>query len=191
LLCRAYPQEQLWARLADVERMQHEKLILVLGVRASGGVGEPCLALPQKRSTKPAPKPWRRWRGDAGRAERRQARGVFFLHFLCRDKESGMKSPYAQKTTCVVFLCLFCSSLPENMLVTSTLTVTEGGAEANDGLGFSALLWSLVSPRDLTKSPDRFTDKGLSRKGNTGEQGVAHGASFSFPVRIIAEQRGG
>jgi hypothetical protein len=57
-------------------------------------------------------------------------------------------------------------------------------------LGFSAVLWSLVSPRDLTKSPDRFTDKGLGRKGNTGEQGVAHGDSFSSPIRIIAEQRG-
>jgi hypothetical protein len=65
------------------------------------------------------------------------------------------------------------------------LTVTEEGAEANDDLRFSALLWSLVSPRDLTKSPDRFTDKGQSRMGNTGEQGVAHGVSFSSPYESL------
>ncbi len=58
-------------------------------------------------------------------------------------------------------------------------------------LDYSAVLWSLVSPRDHTKSPDRFTDKGQSRMGNTGEQGGAYGASFRSPYESLHSREEG
>lgn len=53
----------------------------------------------------------------------------------------------------------------------------------------SAVLWSLVSPRDLAKFPDRFNAT-LARRRTLGSKGVCVGL-YRYSRTNVAKQRGG
>jgi hypothetical protein len=74
-----------------------------------------------------------------------------FWHFFIHNK----------KATCVVPFCVYFTAFRSYRRYSYNIELPIHGSWLRGGaLDSRALLWSLVSPRDLTKSPDRFRGQG-------------------------------
>lgn len=88
----------------------------------------------------------------------------------------------------MAFLCLFAVS-PEATVTFSVAGPVNGKGRRRGGLRFSAALWSLVSPRDPTKSPDRLAARSLGpREKHWGGREFAGKETSVFPTVLRSRE---
>jgi len=108
--------------------------------------------------------------------------------FSSYEEQKGFPSQ-KQKDTFGAFLYVFVILLGYRCPLRGIEPALFGRETEGRSPRFSALLWSLVSPRDQPKSPDRFAAKLQERWETLGSKGVAFTKAASHHVNESLQSR--